>query len=265
MKNLSKKSMTQGYRQALRCLLAPTVLVVVVAGVSMAQTAEGFKSQETKGGQHISPSNGQKEARFDQLRKLGDESVAQGSWDRAETYYRQALDLIPMPGVQFKLAKVLEKKNLNKEALTILRQITDESGKGQLVNDPIALAEYGEVALATGNSQEAQTAFERAVEHGRSSLGAGLPQSDNYSGANGVRAAAWLAAGYQLTLTGQTEEAATAFGKGVKLQPSWDVARFYYASAIAKLGRDQEAQKTFKSLAQSANPTVRREAAKRSG
>jgi len=234
---------------------------ILFFGVAIASAQSGVGAM----GPRILPSSGIRAAEMDRLIKLGDIADEKGELNDAEKYYRQALEQIDMYYVRFKLTKILVRKNLRSEALDQLRLITDEKKQDLPATDPITLAFYGEVALSAGKKEEARNAYLRAIEHGRESVGDGFPSTTGLVQAGDIRAAALLAAGIKQTLTGQNENALESFGLALKVSPKSDVARFYYASLLAKVGRGRESVSEFEKISNSTDPIVKREASKRIG
>jgi tetratricopeptide (TPR) repeat protein len=152
----------------------------------------------------------------------------QGKWDEAEKDYRTILEKNPRyPGIHFRLARLLLSKpnpapGFQDEAKKELQQ--------ELEIDPAnAGAEYvlGELARETENLSEAVQHFTKATQ------------------LNPVFGDAYLGLGMTLLAQKNFEEAVVPLEKAAKLQPGNPAVHYGLATAYARIGRKEDAQREF--------------------
>jgi tetratricopeptide (TPR) repeat protein len=152
----------------------------------------------------------------------------QGKWDQAEKDYRKILDENPRyPGVHFRLGRLLLSKpnpgpDFQDQAKKELQQ--------ELETDPAdAGAEYvlGELARETQDLPEAIRHFTKATQ------------------LNPTFADAYLGLGMSLLAQKSYAEAVAPLQAAVKLQPENPAAHYGLATAYARTGRKEEADREF--------------------
>jgi tetratricopeptide (TPR) repeat protein len=152
----------------------------------------------------------------------------QGEWDQAEKDYRKILDENPRyPGVHFRLARLLLSKpnpepDFQEQAKKQLQQ--------ELEIDPSnAGAEYvlGELARETQDLPEAIQHFTKATQ------------------LNPTFADAYLGLGMSLLAQKSYAEAVAPLQTAVKLQPENPAAHYGLATAYARTGRKEDADREF--------------------
>jgi tetratricopeptide (TPR) repeat protein len=157
-----------------------------------------------------------------------DASEQQGKWDQAEKDYRRILEKNPRyPGIHFRLARlILSKPNPPSD-------FTDQAKKElqqELEIDPAnAGAEYvmGELARQAQDLPEAVKHFSKATQ-----------LDPNF-------ADAYLGLGMSLLSQKNFAEAVSPLEKAVKLQPGNPAAHYSLATAYARTGRKEEADREF--------------------
>lgn len=152
----------------------------------------------------------------------------QGKWDEAEKDYRAILEKNPRyPGIHFRLARLLLSKpnptpGFQDQAKKELQQ--------ELEIDPAnAGAEYvlGELARETENLPEAIQHFTKATQ------------------LNPIFGDAYLGLGMTLLAQKNFEEAVPPLEKAAKLQPENPAVHYGLATAYARIGRKEDAQREF--------------------
>lgn len=152
----------------------------------------------------------------------------QGKWDQAEKDYRKILQQNPKyPGIHFRLARIqLSKPNPGPDFRDIARKELLE----ELEIDPSnAGAEYilGELARQTGDLPEAIEHFSKATE-----------LDHNF-------ADAYLGWGALLVTQKRYSEAIPPLEIAVKLQPANPLGHYNLATAYARSGRKEDAEREF--------------------
>lgn len=157
-----------------------------------------------------------------------DASELQGKWDAAEKDYRKILELNPRyPGIHFRLARLLLSKP--NPAPDFAEQAKKEL-QAELEIDPTnAGAEYvlGELARQAQDLPAAVQHFTKATQ-----------LEPNF-------ADAYLGLGMSLLTDKQYAEAVAPLEKAVKLQPGNPAAHYSLATAYARTGRKQDAEREF--------------------
>jgi tetratricopeptide (TPR) repeat protein len=157
-----------------------------------------------------------------------DASEQQGKWDQAEKDYRRILEQNPRyPGIHFRLARlILSKPNPPPD---FAEQAKKELQQELEVDPGNASAEYvlGELARQAQDLPGAIQHFSRAIERDQSF-------SDAY-----------LGLGMTLLAQKNYPEAVAPLEKAVKLQPANPAAHYSLATAYARTGRREEADREF--------------------
>ena len=157
-----------------------------------------------------------------------DASEEQGKWDQAEKDYRKILEQNPKyPGIHFRLARMLLSRP--NPAPDFAEQAKNEL-QAELAIDPAnAGAEYvlGELARQATDLPTAVQHFSKATQ-----------LESNF-------ADAWLGLGMSLLAQKQYADAVAPLEKAVKLQPANPAAHYSLATAYARTGRKQEAEREF--------------------
>jgi tetratricopeptide (TPR) repeat protein len=157
-----------------------------------------------------------------------DTSEPQGKWDQAEKDYRTILEKNPRyPGIHFRLARLILSRpspppDFAEQAKKELQQ--------ELAIDPAnAGAEYvlGELARQAQDLDEAVKHFSQAIE-----------LNPNF-------ADAYLGLGMTLLAEKKFPEAVAPLEKAVKLQPANPAGHYSLATAYARTGRREEADREF--------------------
>jgi Tfp pilus assembly protein PilF len=152
----------------------------------------------------------------------------QGKWDQAEKDYRKILELNPRyPGIHFRLARLLLSKP--NPAPDFAEQAKKEL-QAELEIDPSnAGAEYvlGELARQAQDLPAAVQHFSKAIQ---------LETSF---------ADAYLGLGMSLLAGKQYADAVAPLEKAVKLQPGNPAAHYSLATAYARTGRKEDADREF--------------------
>jgi tetratricopeptide (TPR) repeat protein len=167
-----------------------------------------------------------------------DASEQQGKWDQAEKDYRTILEQNPRyPGIHFRLARLILSKpsppaDFADQAKKELQQ--------ELAIDPAnAGAEYvlGELARQAQDLPEAVKHFSKATE-----------LEPNF-------ADAYLGLGMALLSDKKYPEAVAPLEKAVKLQPANPAGHYSLATAYARTGRREDADREFALQQKTAGPT----------
>jgi tetratricopeptide (TPR) repeat protein len=152
----------------------------------------------------------------------------QGKWDEAEKDYRQILERDPKyPGIHFRLARIqLSRPNPPSDFKEVAKK---ELLQELAVNPNDAGAEYilGELARQSGDFQEATQRFTKATKLDHDF------------------ADAYLALGASLLVQKQYADAVAPLEMAVKLQPANPLAHYDLATAYARSGRKDEAEREF--------------------
>ena len=159
-----------------------------------------------------------------QLEAEGYES--QGRWDEAAAQYRRILEQNPKtPGIHYRLGRVALAKTPPDEA-TAKKEFAEELR----VDPDNASAEFmlGEAARQAGQWDEAIARFSHA-----SKLDAGFLE-------------AYLALGMSLNSAGKFQEAVSPLETYVKLEPADPAGHYQLATAYARTGRRQDAEREMK-------------------
>jgi tetratricopeptide (TPR) repeat protein len=167
-----------------------------------------------------------------------DASEQQGKWDQAEKDYRKILEQNPRyPGIHFRLARLILSRpspppDFAEQAKKELQQ--------ELEIDPAnAGAEYvlGELARQAQDLPEAVKHFSKATE-----------LDPNFSDA-------YLGLGMTLLAEKKFPEAVAPLEKAVKLQPANPAGHYSLATAYARTGRREDADREFALQQQTTRPT----------
>lgn len=150
----------------------------------------------------------------------------QGKWDEAEKDYRKIVEEDPRyPGIHFRLARLLLSKpnppaDFQQQAQKELQQELD-------IDPANAGAEYvlGELARQAGALSEAVDHFTKAVKY-----------DPNF-------ADAYLGLGVSLLTEKKYAEAVSQLEKAVKLQPGNPAGHYSLATAYARVGRKEDAER----------------------
>jgi tetratricopeptide (TPR) repeat protein len=157
-----------------------------------------------------------------------DASEQFGKWDQAEKDYRKILEKNPnYPEIHFRLARlILSRPNPSGDFASQAKQ---ELEKELAVNPANAGAEYvmGELARQAQELPEAVKRFSKAVE-----------LEPNFSDA-------YLGLGMTLLSQKEYAQAVAPLEKAVKLQPANPAAHYSLATAYARTGRKEEADREF--------------------
>lgn len=152
----------------------------------------------------------------------------QGHWDQAEKDYREILDKNPRyPGIHFRLARLLLSRP---NPAPDFQQQAKKELQAELQIDPSnAGAEYvsGELARQTQDFAEAVHDFTRATE------------------LDATFADAWLGLGMSLLAEKQYQPAIAPLQTAVKLEPSNPAGHYALATAYARTGNKEGAEKEF--------------------
>jgi tetratricopeptide (TPR) repeat protein len=157
-----------------------------------------------------------------------DASEQQGRWDQAEKDYRKILEQNPRyPGIHFRLARlILSKPN---PAPDFTEQAKKELNQELAIDPNNAGAEYvlGELARQAQDLPTAVQHFSKAVK-----------LEPNFSDA-------YLGLGMSLLAQKQYADAVAPLEKAVKLQPANPMGHYSLATAYARTGRKEDAQREF--------------------
>jgi tetratricopeptide (TPR) repeat protein len=157
-----------------------------------------------------------------------DASEPQGKWDQAEKDYRTILEKNPRyPGIHFRLARlILSKPNPPSD---FAEQAKKELQQELAIDPSNAGAEYvlGELARQAQDLPEAVTHFSKATE-----------LDPNF-------ADAYLGLGMSLSAEKKYPEAVAPLEKAVKLQPGNPAGHYSLATAYARTGRREDADREF--------------------
>ncbi len=157
-----------------------------------------------------------------------DASEVQGKWDEAEKDYRKILEQNPRyPGIHFRLARLLLSKP--NPAPDFAEQAKKELQQELEIDPANAGAEYvlGELARQAQDLPEAVKHFSRATE-----------LESNF-------ADAYLGLGMSLLAQKNYAEAVDPLEKAVKLQPANPAGHYSLATAYARTGRKEDAEREF--------------------
>jgi tetratricopeptide (TPR) repeat protein len=157
-----------------------------------------------------------------------DTSEPQGKWDQAEKDYREILKKNPRyPGIHFRLARmILSKPNPPPD---FAEQAKKELQQELAIDPANAGAEYvlGELARQSQDLDEAVKHFSKAIE-----------LNPNF-------ADAYLGLGMTLLAEKKFPEAVAPLEKAVKLQPANPAGHYSLATAYARTGRREDADREF--------------------
>jgi tetratricopeptide (TPR) repeat protein len=157
-----------------------------------------------------------------------DANEQQGKWDAAEKDYRKILEQNPRyPGIHFRLARLLLSKP--NPAPDFAEQAKKELQEELAIDPANAGAEYvlGELARQAADLPEAVKHFSRASQF-----------DTNF-------ADAYLGLGMSLLAEKQYPEAVAPLEMAVKLQPGNPAGHYSLATAYARTGRKQDAEREF--------------------
>jgi tetratricopeptide (TPR) repeat protein len=157
-----------------------------------------------------------------------DASEVQGKWDEAEKDYRKILEQNPRyPGIHFRLARLLLSKP--NPAPDFAEQAKKELQQELEIDPANAGAEYvlGELARQAQDLPEAVKHFSRATE-----------LESNF-------ADAYLGLGMSLLAQKNYADAVAPLEKAVKLQPANPAGHYSLATAYARTGRKEDAEREF--------------------
>lgn len=152
----------------------------------------------------------------------------QGHWDQAEKDYRQILEKNPRyPGIHFRLARLLLSRP--NPAPDFQQQAKKELQEELQIDPSNAGAEYvsGELARQTQDFAEAARHFTRATE------------------LDATFADAWLGLGMSLIAEKQYEPAIAPLKNAVRLEPSNPAGHYALATAYARTGNKEAAEREF--------------------
>ncbi len=164
-----------------------------------------------------------------------DANEQQGKWDAAEKSYRKILEENPRyPGIHFRLARLLLSKP--NPAPDFAEQAKKELQQELEIDPANAGAEYvlGELARQATDLPAAVEHFSKATKF------------DN------TFAAAYLGLGMSLLAQKNYAEAVAPLETAVKLQPANPAAHYSLATAYARTGRKQDAEREFAAQQQAA-------------
>jgi tetratricopeptide (TPR) repeat protein len=166
-----------------------------------------------------------------------DASEPQGKWDQAEKDYRKILEQNPRyPGIHFRLARlILSKPNPPSD---FAEQAKKELQQELEIDPANAGAEYvlGELARQAQDLSEADKHFSKATE-----------LDPNF-------ADAYLGLGMTLIAEKKYPEAVAPLEKAVKLQPANPAGHYSLATAYARTGRREDADREFALQQKTAGP-----------
>jgi predicted Zn-dependent protease len=148
---------------------------------------------------------------------------SQGKWDNATAQYKKILDENPkLPGIHYRLGRILLAKSPPDEA-----GATKEFEEELKIDPENAAAEFmlGETARQAGQWEEAITRFSKASRLDESFL------------------EAYLALGMSLNSAGRFTDAVAPLQSYVKLQPGDPAGHYQLATAYARTGRKQDAER----------------------
>ncbi len=157
-----------------------------------------------------------------------DASEQQGKWDQAEKDYRKILEQNPRyPGIHFRLARLLLSKP--NPAPDFAEQAKKELQQELEIDPANAGAEYvlGELARQAQDLPEAVKHFSKATE-----------LEPNF-------ADAYLGLGMSLLAQKNYADAVAPLEKAVKLQPANPAGHYSLATAYARTGRKEDAEREF--------------------
>jgi len=157
-----------------------------------------------------------------------DASEQQGRWDQAEKDYRKILEQNPRyPGIHFRLARLILSKP--SPAPDFTEQAKKELNQELAIDPNNAGAEYvlGELARQAQDLPTAVQHFSKAVK-----------LEPNFSDA-------YLGLGMSLLAQKQYADAVAPLEKAVKLQPANPMGHYSLATAYARTGRKEDAQREF--------------------
>jgi tetratricopeptide (TPR) repeat protein len=157
-----------------------------------------------------------------------DAAEQQGKWDQAEKDYRKILELNPRyPAIHFRLARlILSKPNPPSD---FAEQAKKELQQELEIDPANAGAEYvlGELARQAQELPAAEQHLSKATE------------------LDGNFADAWLGLGMTLLAEKKYPEAVVPLEKAVKLQPANPAGHYSLATAYARTGRKDDAEREF--------------------
>lgn len=163
--------------------------------------------------------------------------------------------------IQIKNANDLMKSGRREEALNTMRDALEPNAR-QPFRTPVALTEYGEMALLMGHADEASEAFRRAIEV-KVTTSKHLPRVVSKTGSIAeLRASAHFSCGNWGMNRGQGPSSGVEFSKAVELVPDWSAVRAYRAENLRRLNKRSESRKEFEVLAKDRDPEVAAFAAK---
>jgi len=148
---------------------------------------------------------------------------SQGKWDDATAQYKKILETNPkLPGIHYRLGRILLAKSPADEA-----GATKEFEEELKIDPENASAEFmlGETARQAGQWEEAITRFSKASRVDESFL------------------EAYLALGMSLNSAGKFSDAVAPLQSYVKLQPGDPAGHYQLATAYARTGRKQDAER----------------------
>jgi len=148
---------------------------------------------------------------------------SQGKWDDATAQYKKILEANPkLPGIHYRLGRILLAKSPADEA-----GATKEFEEELKIDPENASAEFmlGETARQAGQWEEAITRFSKASRVDESFL------------------EAYLALGMSLNSAGKFSDAVAPLQSYVKLQPGDPAGHYQLATAYARTGRKQDAER----------------------
>jgi tetratricopeptide (TPR) repeat protein len=148
---------------------------------------------------------------------------SQGKWDDATAQYKKILEANPkLPGIHYRLGRILLAKSPPDEA-----GATKEFEQELKIDPQNAAAEFmlGETARQAGQWEEAITRFSKASRLDESFL------------------EAYLALGMSLNSAGRFTDAVAPLQSYVKLQPGDPAGHYQLATAYARTGRKQDAER----------------------
>lgn len=254
--------------------------------LSVASTAMGQAQQPTPGGNNAVPPVPQQnilavqdhyiaqptpeqqavEEQIGQLNHAAAVALHAGRYAEVETDARRFMMLSPMSGVADELlAQALDAQGKEQEALLAYQEVVEHTDV-----HPRNLLPYALLLLKTGHWAQAVEAYNKALPN--LANGELVRANSHFSPAMLEPTALAIALHIALGLTNnwecdwagnpQHDKALKEYTKALQLAPDSDLANFYYAYGLQRLGRRVEAQAAFKKAAALGNDDVKAAAEK---